>query len=184
MSHSFNQFVQTDGTYVYRVDHGDGGPRAIALTRADVDGEITDVRYTLPLPIQGGFGNNATGVSAGGFELSADNCLIVGNSVDQTSAESYSAAGQRNIFLTVTSKSLTENKITWLTDYQETDGVVPGTPQLVKMNDWQFLILWEEHYEGVDTVWTKMVTVDGDGNQISDIIKILLSGLQSGCRKL
>ena len=171
VSHSFNQFVQTDGTYVYRVDHGDGGPRAIALTRADVDGEITDVRYTLPLPIQGGFGNNATGVSAGGFELSADNCLIVGNSVDQTSAESYSAAGQRNIFLTVTSKSLTENKITWLTDYQETDGVVPGTPQLVKMNDWQFLILWEEYCEGEETVWTKMVTVDGDGNQISDIIK-------------
>ncbi len=171
VSHSFNQFVQTDGTYVYRVDHGDGGPRAIALTRADVDGEITDVRYTLPLPIQGGFGNNATGVSAGGFELSADNCLIVGNSVDQTSEENYSAAGQRNIFLTVTSKSLTKNKIAWLTDYQKTDGVVPGTPQLVKMNDWQFLILWEEHYEGVDTVWTKMVTVDGDGNQISDIIK-------------
>ncbi|MEY8427461.1 leucine-rich repeat protein [Lachnospiraceae bacterium 46-15] len=171
VSHSFNQFVQTDGTYVYRVDHGDGGPRAIALTRADVDGEITNVRYTLPLPIQGGYGNNATGVSAGGFELSADNCLIVGNSVDQTSEENYSAAGQRNIFLTVTSKSLTKNKIAWLTDYQKTDGVVPGTPQLVKINDWQFLILWEEHYEGVDTVWTKMVTVDGDGNQISDIIK-------------
>ena len=91
--------------------------------------------------------------------------------MDQTSAESYSAAGQRNIFLTVTSKSLTENKITWLTDYQETDGVVPGTPQLVKMNDWQFLILWEEYCEGEETVWTKMVTVDGDGNQISDIIK-------------
>ena len=28
VSHSFNQFVRTDGTYVYRVDHGDGGPRA------------------------------------------------------------------------------------------------------------------------------------------------------------
>ncbi len=171
VSHSFNQFVQTDGTYVYRVDHGDGGPRAIALTRAGVDEEITNVRYTLPLPIQGGFGNNATGVSAGGFELSADHCLIAGNSVDQSSEENYSATGQRNIFLTVTNKSLTKNKIVWLTDYQETDGVVPKTPQLVKMNDWQFLILWEESYEGVETVWTKMVTVDGDGNQISDIIK-------------
>lgn len=170
VSHSFNQFVQTDGTYVYRVDHGDANPRAIALTRTDVDGEITDVRYTLPLSIQSGFGANATGVSAGGFELSADNCLIVGNSVDQSDAETYSEAGQRNIFLTVTSKSLTENKIVWLTDYAEADGITPRTPQIVKLNDWQFLILWEEYNRNTQATCTKMVTIDGDGKQISDIV--------------
>lgn len=171
VSHSFNQFVRTDGTYVYRVDHGDGGPRAVALTRAEVNGEITDVRYVLPFPIRGGNGNNATGVSAGGFELSADHCLIVGNSVDQTDEGTYSASGQRNVFLTVTSKELTKNRIVWLTDYTEADGITPRTPQLVKLNDWQFLILWEEYKEDTNDICTKMVTVDGDGNQISDIIK-------------
>lgn len=171
VSHSFNQFVQTDGTYVYRVDHGDGGPRAVALTRADVAGEITDVRYALPLPIQGGFGVNATGISAGGFELSADNCLIVGNSVDQSSSSSYNARGQRNIFLTVTKKDLTESRIVWLTDYVKEDAVTPRTPQLVKINDWQFLVLWEEYNQNTRNVCTKMATFDGDGNLISKIVR-------------
>ena len=52
------------------VDHGDANPRAVAITKCDVDGKITDVRYNYAYSILGGIGDNATGVSVGGFALS------------------------------------------------------------------------------------------------------------------
>ena len=35
VSHSFNQFVQTDGNQLITVDHGDSYPRALVLCRYD-----------------------------------------------------------------------------------------------------------------------------------------------------
>lgn len=170
VSHSFNQFVKTDGKYVYRVDHGDSYPRAVSITRCEVNGSIEKVGYTFALPIKGYSGYNATGVSVGGFELSGDNCLIVGNTVDQSSAETYDAYGQRNIFLTVTDKNLLDTKRIMLTDYTEDDNITPRTPQLVKLSDEHFLIMWEEYNEKNGEVKVKMVTADGDGTLTSDIV--------------
>lgn len=163
VSHSFNQYIRTDGDYVYRVDHGDAGPRAVSITRCSVDGSIEDVAYTLALEIQGGTGDNWTGVTVGGFELSSDNALIAGTSVDQSSADTYDAFGQANVFLTVTSLSLGETKMIWLTDYTESSGVTPLNPQLVKIGEDQFLMMWEEYNSKLDSMQTRMVTLDGDG---------------------
>ncbi len=33
VSHSLNQFVQTDGTHIYRADHGDGAPRGAMISK-------------------------------------------------------------------------------------------------------------------------------------------------------
>lgn len=169
VSHSFNQFIKSDGNYLYRVDHGDAYPRAVSITRCDVDGSITKAIYTYPLNIQGYTGANATGVSIGGFELSGDNCLIVGNTVDQSSFETYNAYGQRNIFLTVTDKALSGTETIMLTNYTAGDNITPRTPQLVKLNDDQFLIMWEEYNKNNGEIRVKMVNVDGYGNLISGI---------------
>ena len=80
VSHSFNQFVRTDGRYLYRLDHGDAYPRAVVITKADV-ADITDCDYKFVLPIEGGIGDNDTGVSAGGLELAGNHLVAVGNSV-------------------------------------------------------------------------------------------------------
>ena len=171
VSHSFNQFIRTDGTYVYRVDHGDGYPRAVTVTRASVDGSVTDVRYTYALRIPGSTGNNYTGVSVGGFELSAEGYLIAGNSVDVSDEASYSAFGTRNIFLSVGNKALTGNRVVWLTSYTADSGITVRTPQLVKLNDGQFLVLWEE-VDNNGVISVRMVTVDGDGQTASEIVNI------------
>lgn len=171
VSHSFNQFVRTDGSSVFRVDHGDANPRAVSLTKCRVGGKITDVSYTLPFSINGTPGDNATGVSIGGFELSSDHCLIVGNSVDQSNEETYSSYGKRNIFLTVTDKELDFNEIIWLTDYKEDSEITVRTPYLVKVGEEQFLILWEEYNSKSKKVMVKMVTVDSEGRKISDIVE-------------
>ena len=198
VSHSFNQFIQTDGEYVYLVDHGDAYPRAINVTSLILNDDIKYEGEAEVLAIQGEIGENYTGVSIGGFELSTDNCLIVGNSVDQSNANTYSSSGQRNIFLTVTEKyfcttytfdwgdsddsayssartitaegNQSNTEVIWLTDYDSTDGVTPCTPQLVKLEDDLFLILWEEILDS-GTITTCMVLVGGDGTFLSDIVE-------------
>ncbi|MGN1481473.1 leucine-rich repeat protein [Porcipelethomonas sp.] len=169
VSHSFNQFIQTDGEYVYRVDHGDANPRAVSITRCGTDDKITNVSYIKPLPINGGYGDNSTGVSVGGFELSSGNCLIAGNSVDMSDSSSYSSSGQRNIFLTVTDKSFNSTDTVWLTDYTSEDNITPRTPHLVKLNDEQFLIMWEEYNTKTSQVKVKIAAVSGNGTLISEI---------------
>ena len=161
-----NQFVQTDGEYLYRVDHGDAVPRTVAITRCKLDDKITNIRGSYALRIEGNAGDNNTGVSVGGFELSDENCLVVGNSVAQNS-ENFSAYGQRNIFLSVLSKDFKQREIYWLTNYTSNDKISPSTPQLVKLNDSAFLIMWEE--SSSHGILTKMCTVTADGTLTSEI---------------
>lgn len=174
VSHSFNQYIQTDGEYVYRVDHGDAYPRAVSITRFKADGKVTDVTYTLPLNIFGEVGDNYTGVSVGGFELSPERCVIVGNSVDQSSAEAYSNSNKRNIFVTITDKELQNSNVIWLTKYSESDTINPYTPQIVKFGDSQYLIMWEEYNDDYTYSSTKIVTIDDDGNLTSEIMDTTL----------
>lgn len=170
VSHSFNQFIQTDGTYIYRVDHGDANPRAISITRCDVNGQITDVSYTLPVSLSNVTGYNATGASIGGFELSSNECLIAGNAVDYTKSNvEYSE--KRNVFVSITSKDLKKNNVIWLTKYTNSSDVTVYTPQLVKLNKDQFMVMWEEYNENTNRLFTKIVTIDSNGNLTSNIIK-------------
>lgn len=170
VSHSFNQFIQTDGENIYRVDHGDSAPRGIALVKSQVGGLITEVEYVVPVRLGNVTGGhyNATGASVGGFEMSSENCIIAGNAVN-FEGESASTLDQRNIFVSVTDKGLSRTKVVWLTNYDKQQNVNVQTPQLVKIGEDQFLVMWQEgsKYEG--NLTTKIVTIDSDGNKTSDI---------------
>lgn len=168
VSHSFNQFICTDGKSVYRVDHGDANPRAVAITKCDVDGKITDVRYNYAYSILGGIGDNATGVSVGGFALSKQNCIIAGNSVDMTDENNYSASGQRNVFVTILSKDLDVKSTIFLTKHTEKDGISVRTPQLVALNEEQFLVMWEE-VDSEHNITVKAVTINSEGTATSKV---------------
>lgn len=172
VSHSFNQFIKTDGKYVYRVDHGDAYPRAIALIRSNVDGEITDVRYTLPISLEDatGYFGNATGASVGGFELSDEECIVVGNAVDY-SKKGAAYSDVRNIFVTITTKDLKENKIVWLTNYNNKSSIRVKTPNITKINANNFIVMWEEYNNKTGQTFTKMATINNMGDITSNIVK-------------
>ena len=164
VSHSFNQFVQIDGTDVVTVDHGDGYPRAIVLKRSNdfagnayrknAEDAIEEVEV---LKIYGEIGDNTTKLSLGGFEVSDSHYLIAGYSVVQD--EAGWADGTRNVFVaSVSKKDFSENGVTinWLT----VDG---GTcPQFVKINQDKYLLMWKENGDITYTF------VDGAGNEISE----------------
>ncbi|MBR4306118.1 MAG: hypothetical protein IKT78_04665, partial [Ruminiclostridium sp.] len=167
VSHSFNQFIKSDSEYIYRVDHGDAYPRAVTITKCAVGDKITSVSHTNALSIVGAIGDNFTGVSVGGFELSANNLLIAGNTADQTNSSIgyYSA---RNIFITVTDKNLSSTAVKYLTSYTDDDDVTVCTPHLVKISDSKFLVMWEEEKDYLTV--TRMTAIDENGNLISDIV--------------
>jgi len=164
VSHSFNQFIQTDGTNIYRVDHGDAHLRGVSIVKNAVGNYVGGyISYKNAFPFGGSYSvnKNDTGASVGGMELSTDNILIAGNSVDQN-AEKYRPSGQRNIFVSITDKGLNSSKTIWLTDYLENSMVTVRTPQFVKLSDNRFLVMWEEQPSGGTTVM-KLATIDQNG---------------------
>ena len=149
---------------------GDYAPRGIALIKSQVDGSITKVDYAIPVglgKVTGGH-YNSTGASVGGFEISSENCIIAGNAVDFES-ESANTSDQRNIFISITDKQLTQAKTVWLTNYDKQQGINVQTPQLVKIGEDQFLVMWQEGSKSEGNLTTKIVTIDSEGNKTSNI---------------
>ncbi|MDE6426200.1 MAG: hypothetical protein K2K89_08715 [Ruminococcus sp.] len=144
VAHSFAQYIREDEEYIYRLDHGDGAPRALSLSRISRNGSLDDVTslYYSLYPIRGFlFNGNPTCVSVGGMELSDDNILVAVNSVDME-AEVYDTEGNRNIFLAVASKNASSVNHINITDYTESDGITVCTPQIVKLSSDAFMIMW------------------------------------------
>lgn len=165
-SHSFDQFVKADSSGVYYSDLGDAFPRAIAISNGKK-------RMYEAYPIGGKEGDNYTGVSMNGMELSEDNIIIVASSVDQ-SAE-FDAQGKRNILISVTDKNLTKSTNKFITNYTAQDADAVIMPRLVKQNNDSFFLLWEEWSDASDdpTVRnTKIVKLDGSGNQVSKVYEL------------
>ncbi len=161
ISHSFNQFIETDGTYIFRVDHGDAYNRGISISKFHKDNSSMKGSYTLPVAFAGEIGDNYTGAAVGGFELGENNCIISYSFVDY-----YSSYTNRNIKVSITDKSFNSTKIVDITNYTEEDNIDCLTPQLIKINNNLFLILWEER-DAQGNFTTSAATIDENGNILS-----------------
>lgn len=169
VSHSFNQFIVTDGTYLYRMDHGDAFPRAVVLTKSSVS-SITSCTDRNILEIQGEIGDNDTGVSLGGFALAGQQLVAVGNSVDQNIASNI--YGVRNIFVASTDTELADTNMTWLTNYPADTTVSVGNPHLVKVSDNLLYVMWEEFDSSTELNIIKIAAVDAAGKTIGNTYSV------------
>lgn len=177
VSHSFMQYIRTDGEAVYRADLGDAYPRGIAVTVTKNGDPINQpYLYGTIMSIPGNVGNNYTGFALSGFELSDDNFIVAGLGIKQISD------AKRNIFVVAATKSGSGKKTNWITRYTNNDNIVARQPQLVKLNSNQFLLMWEEYNEKTKTYTTKMVLISHDGQLISGICQTPLA--LSGCQPI
>lgn len=176
VSHSFNQFVQMDGNNMVTVDHGDAYPRSIVLIKHTADASkglfgsgcvVTDL-----LKFPGVAGDNYTGASVGGFEISSSSYLIAGNTVEQN--DNYANNKTRNIFVASVKKSDETNSVTInkITNYAEGE-VTASTPHFVKIANDEYMIMWSRN----NTVYYTIV--DRNGEQISNIYT--MNGNLSDC---
>ncbi|MDD6645515.1 MAG: Ig-like domain-containing protein [Oscillospiraceae bacterium] len=172
-SHSFNQFIQVENNKIVAVDHGDAYPRAVSLFKysSDIsDGTFSSsCSYNNVVEIPGGIGDNYTGTSVGGFEISDTSYLIAGNYVN---FDDYENSETRNIFISATSKETGKNTVNTITCYGEAD-ISASTPHLVKINDNRFLLMWSRKSK---VYYTK---IDGNGNRVSKIYT--MNGNLSDC---
>ena len=170
VSHSFNQFIRTDGGYVYTADHGDAYPRSVVLVKKNASG--SNVGYCDVLPIQGNTGDNQTKATVGGLELSSANAIVAGSSVTQDGE--YADRKQKNIFLTVTPKNNLSSGATsllWLTHYAEDADMTIGNPYLVKVSDSRFVVMWEETDSDANA-YLKCQIVNGSGQSVGSVVTL------------
>ncbi|MBQ7800806.1 MAG: S-layer homology domain-containing protein [Oscillospiraceae bacterium] len=183
VSHSFNQYIRVDESTgeLVAVDHGDASPRSIVLTRyyapAGQDSFMTAKKVPLEsgaytyayadsvdvLSILGESGDNDTGVSLGGFEISDTAYLTVGTTVSQY-ATSYDPSIQRSVFLAVTDKETLTTEVTYVTGYG--NALYPTNPQLVKISDNKFMLQWS--YSSHNSNKYDCVFIDGNGQYLAE----------------
>ena len=167
VSHSFDQFVQYDGDEIVYIDHGDAYPRAIVLNSST--GKKINL-YKIPGPV----GENYTGVSVGGFEVSSENYLVTFNTIDFTGMDentiSTENGNERSARLAVCNKNTHDVRIISLNNVFG-EKIYTNAPFLVKVNDNRFVLLWTERKteDGFYTYNTKYVQVDGNGNFLDEI---------------
>ncbi len=168
VSHSFNQFVLTDGNRLLTLNHGDAYPRSAVIVQYNKPaGEMEftgQCQSTSVLAFYGNSGYNATGASLGAFELSSAAYLTAGNSILQDGSVSF--GGQRNIFLGVTPRGeigTASSTVRWITNYDNGVGITVSTPHLVKIDENRFLLLWTENQS------LRYVFVDANGVKTSKI---------------
>lgn len=166
VAHSFNQFLQMDGEDLVTLDHGDGLPRAAVLIKYPGIQHTTfmgaSVEYIEALKFPGLMGNNDTGASLGGLELSEHYYIFAGNNANDSNSS------VRNIFVNITNKDFLRNQgkgMIYLTDFKEGSDVTVSTPQLVKINEKTFLVLWNETNASGTAVHSQMI--DEDGNRVT-----------------
>lgn len=185
VSHSFNQFIQIEDNNIVAVDHGDTYPRSIVLIKyvTDIsDGTFSPDYYTKcstlnVLSFAGNVGQNTTGASVGGFEISDSSYLVAYNSVIQD--DSALSRSTRNIYIGSVDKSTSVVTIKQITNYDEGDGTT-STPHLVRLSDGSFLLLWSRDN---DVYYTKLDSYGNNGTiysikdaALSDCVPIEANG--------
>lgn len=170
VSHSFNQFVIADGKKFILADHGDAYPRAIAINELDTESGYykgTSSMFDIP----GAQGANCTGVTLGGIAASSSSYLAVINTIDHSKATSYDSfkiygltKDERDAAVLVKPKNGDKAETVYLTDYVDR-GMLASTPRIVKINDDEFAVLWQEFTLGSsgDGI-LRFAVIDGRGN--------------------
>ena len=148
VSHSFNQFIKTDGNHIVALDHGDAHPRSAVLVKYNSDfttgkffpsyfEQVSNIDVvTYPEYTAGHY--NYTGAAIGGFDVSSSSYIVAQSTVD---LDYINTSETRNVYVSAVSKDLSTNKLNKITSYADgTDSA--SAPQLVKINNNSFLLLW------------------------------------------
>jgi hypothetical protein len=174
VSHSFNEKLvyDTDTASLYSSDLGDAYPRYNVVHKYLSIGSSywsTKTKYLSAMDYGGTTGNNYTGSTLGGLTAGSGNLLVAGSTIDQSN---FSTAKSRNVYVTVIdTSSFTKTKTTYFTEYNDGDneGRV-SAPQLVKINDNRFLLLWETaSMSGAYSGKINYVYIDANANALSEV---------------
>lgn len=156
VSHSFNQFVVTNGTLAVFLDHGDAYPRALAVD--EITGWLTGMPGTCTtcmvrrfdiLKFRGSVDDNFTGATANGFAIGPSGVLTVGVAdPDQHGLDGIHGnrpALMPNAYLISTNLTSGSSRFVWLTRNRPTNPRdVVGQPRIAPIGSDRYAILFGE----------------------------------------
>lgn len=132
----------------------------ITLSKYNKADKSTAVKVIAPVKFDQNT-NNYTGAAIGGFALGSGSSLIAYTQDVSTTSR------VRNVKLSVTDTDFSTTKQIKLTNYGSSSKVSCRTPQLVKINENLFLLLWEEYNSSTDKVTTKAMTITATGATVN-----------------
>lgn len=148
VSHSFNQFIKWKDHSLYELNHGDAYPRALDL---DITSEYVMYGDAPPIlylfPFKGTLGDNFTGCEVGSMEVGRKNVLVCSKSQPHNyTVKGVTGFGTKlkyNVCLILADRKTGEVNVQWLTNYNpKTSTISVGTPQMVKLSDERFAVLY------------------------------------------
>ncbi|MCR5249976.1 MAG: hypothetical protein K6E50_05160 [Lachnospiraceae bacterium] len=176
-------FIEASDGAVTAVDHCLGDPHAVVATRYNAPGNgnfISWCNTADALALPGAYGTNTPGTSIGGYEVSAQYRLVFGVTTPYDGS-----SPNRNIFIASVPKNSdrTEDvRIAYATGYAYGDLPSATTPYVVKLNNDQFVVVWENRNGYAETETINYVFVNGSGQLTSQIYT--MSGCLSDCQPI
>jgi len=183
VSHSFDQYIAVDNGKLITLDLGDAYPRSVVLVKYNnslnngkfiSNGNCSSVDM---FKISGDVGNNYTGVTIGGFEISDKNYISVISSIDQNKKSDF-----RDVIMLLCDKNSSSAKEINITNYANS-GKTASTPYIAKTSDKNYIILWEEFSNSVDN-GVKYVKVNENGELLTEIKSFENANLSSDCQPI
>lgn len=171
-SHSFNQFVKFDNGNLYLLDHGDAFPRTITMTMIKDYKTAGETNTSVNLfRFKGNIGDNFTGCTVGGMEVSENNVLVCGTSQPHyckiKGVSGMKSSYAQNAYLIVTDKETGKSTVKWLTknNPKKTKTQV-GETRMVKLDDNRFAVMYTTSKANNKNLKLHYMVVDGKGKKV------------------
>lgn len=171
-SHSFNQYVKFDNGNLYLLDHGDAFPRNIFLNIYKDYRTVCEKNIIANLfSFKGNTGDNFTGCTVGGMEISENNVLVCGTSQPHykkiKGVSGMKSSYAQNTYLIVANKDTGKSSVKWLTTYNpKKTKVQVGETRMVKLDDNRFAIMYTTSKANNKNLKLHYVVVDGKGKKV------------------
>ncbi len=186
VSHSWNQFITTDGEYLYLLDQQDGDPEreeqkaAIfyqkiakdSTNKTGIKSFKTDLKQTYEA-------YQFTGTSLGSFKLIDNMFFTAGNSeeyYDRPADLRDSHFNQRNIFVDLIDKNFTKDTYSrnWITEYpvvyeDDENYIDVGNPYIVTTDTEYSYVIWSEYIKKTDTNRLGIAKINKKGERVGNI---------------
>lgn len=147
VSHSFAQYVKTNGNQTAFIDHGDATPRSVVFHLYE-NGTLSKSLDLFEL--NGSWGENYTGTTVDSFDTGKNGYLVTGASLPHNNAiqgvTGYTQGLRHNIYLISVAKDGSKSTFKWLTENIPNLSLKEvGEPRTVKIDDDTFAVMFDEY---------------------------------------
>lgn len=175
-SHSFGQFIASDGSRLVTAEHGDGYPRAIQVAEhiwsVEYDWAGWDWRETFPVKFPGRTGDNFTGATLSGLALGSTTSLTTGVSQPQKkSIKGVKGQNRRlkgNVWVGVSNPSTGATSFRWITtNHPKKTKTQVTEPRLVRLAPDRFALVHGSRTKKAGSQRTHYLLLDGQGRTLA-----------------